>query len=105
MNTTRDAFFQKLEENPELQKKVESIQQPSIEAAAEEIASIARDSGFDLTAQDFLPQPGELAENELAGVSGGAAGDFQIFESYNRDWKWKATENEAGKLKWEKIPR
>jgi len=105
MNTTRDAFFQKLEENPELQKKVENIQQPSIEAAAEAIATIARGSGFDLTARDFLPQPGELAENELAEIAGGAAGDFQILESYNSKWKWKATENEAGKLKWEKIPR
>jgi len=69
MSAAVQAFFEKVSEDADLRHKVESIQQPSVEAAAEAIAALAREHGFDLTAKDFLPS--EMSEDDLAGIAGG----------------------------------
>ncbi len=104
MNSTRADFFAKIAEDPELQKQVDTIQQTSIEAAAEALSAIAREAGYSLTSADFLPDSGELAEDELAGVSGGATGDVTLYNSGGPGWQWQSTEDANGKYKWAKVP-
>lgn len=105
MNITRADFFSKVAETPELQQKVDAITQPSVEAAAEAIAAIAREAGYPLTANDFLPQPGELAEEELADVAGGVVGDTVRYAEGGKDWQWMHTEVAPGIWKMSKTER
>jgi predicted ribosomally synthesized peptide with nif11-like leader len=105
MNITRADFFSKVAETPELQQKVDAIMQPSVEAAAEALAAIAREAGYPLTAADFLPQSGELAEEDLASIAGGAVGDITLHNEGGRDWQWMHTEVAPGKWTLTKTER
>ena len=103
MNHPTDAFYEKVEGSPELQEKIAAIRQPTVEAATAAMAELAREAGFDLTPEDFAPRSNEISENDLAQVSGGAAGDTTIFDK-NRGPKWIATERADGTLQWGQLP-
>jgi predicted ribosomally synthesized peptide with nif11-like leader len=70
-------FINALQSNPDLAEKYKGLSSP------EELAAQARADGYDVNVADLQnanPAPGgELSENELADVAGGASSDDKVF--------------------------
>jgi predicted ribosomally synthesized peptide with nif11-like leader len=66
-------FTEALQADPSLRGRVEAIDSPTAEENAVQLAAIANEAGFAITAEEFLAadQSGELAPDQLDLVSGG----------------------------------
>lgn len=67
------AFFDKVDQDPELQRKVQDIPQPLDQTSAQQVSELANGVGIAISAEDILAvaSESELAESELENVSGG----------------------------------
>ena len=68
MTENMKKFMEALSEHPELADKV-------ADAGKKELFAIAKELGIELTDADLEQQPGELSDDELDAVAGGAKGD------------------------------
>lgn len=69
------AFFEKVQSSPELQQKLEAIEENLLQQKAESIASLSREAGTPFSATDFLAATTEAAkeldETALDAIAGG----------------------------------
>lgn len=76
MSHTIATFIAKVENSPELQQKLETIEENLTKQRAESLASLSQEAGTPISAAEFLAAATsasrELDEAALEGVSGGA---------------------------------
>ena len=66
------AFWEAVQADTSLQEKLRATTDPdSIASIAKEVASIAKEAGFEITADEVKDAQGELSEEQLKGVAGG----------------------------------
>lgn len=76
MSQNITAFFEKVQTSPELQQKLEAIEEKLLPQKAELIASLSAEVGTPFSAADFLSAVSamskELDDDELNAVAGGS---------------------------------
>lgn len=67
-----EAFIEKVKEDKDLQKKLAALPKDDTKAAQETTITIAKESGFDVNAEDLIHDRKEqLDDDELDAVAGG----------------------------------
>ncbi len=74
------AFLEKVKGDTSLQEKLKAA------ADSDAVVSIAKESGFSISADDLTKAQSELSDQELEGVAGGNFGMTVVGTFCNRDW-------------------
>lgn len=89
MSQNISAFFEKVQSSPELQQKLEAIEENLLQQKAELLANLSTEAGTPFSAADYLAALSavakELDEDELKAVAGGRnplMGDLMKIEGY-----------------------
>ena len=64
------SFWEAIQADPSLQEKLKAS------TDADAIATIAKEAGFEISAEEIKRAQSELSDEQLDGVAGGAVGDF-----------------------------
>ncbi len=72
MTQNAKKFIEMVSQDKELENKINNLN-PDAQDILDQVAKVAAEHNFDLTAEDFASQEKELDEDELAVVAGGAA--------------------------------
>lgn len=78
MSENLKQFFNLLANNPEIKEKALACNELGKEKGLLALIELAKEQGMELSEADFVASEGELSENELDSVSGGAFGDGLI---------------------------
>lgn len=85
------AFIEKANNDPELQERLQAISGSDPDAEAK-LTALSREHGLEFTAEEFFAAtPGEISNDELAGISGGVGPmtTNNRFKNVGSDlWNW-----------------
>ena len=76
------AFWEAVQADPSLQEKLRATTDP------DSIASIAKEAGFEITADEVKDAQGELSEEQLKGVAGGFTGSARKIRILRLTARW-----------------
>lgn len=83
------AFWEAVQADTSLQEKLRAKTDPdSIASIAKEVASIAKEAGFEITAEEVEEAVSELSEDQLKGVAGGRSS----YEGFRRNSRRPASQ-------------
>ena len=90
------AFLEKVKADTSLQEKLKAA------ADSDAVLAIAKDAGFNISAEDLTKAPSKISEAELEGVAGGGGGTTNQWQK--REWGCCNTHSTNGS-EWECQPK